>query len=305
MRRLSGGKKKRHSKADVTFYTLLMALPILQIVIFYFGVNFQSICMAFQNYDVYNNEYTWEVSKNISRFVSDISVQGFWEMVKNSLIVWLCTSLTGTILAIVFAYYVYRRRFMSNVFKFVLFMPSVLPGIFLAIMYQKFVGLGVPAFMEYLCETEMLNYFSTSTGNVRFTLITLFTVWISFGAQVLVYTGAMDRVDVSTLEAGRVDGTTTWQEFIYIILPDIISTVTVFLIMGIASIFTNQNNLFNFLGGVAMPQEKTIGYYLYVLVYQDSAKSGYCYAAFLGVIFTLIAAPLAFGARKLFDREKD
>lgn len=301
-----GVRKGHRDRSDKIFYTLLMILPVVQLLIFYFGVNFQSICMAFQKYDAKNNVFIWDISKNLTLFKVDIQMAGFWNMVGNSLLVWICTSLSGTVLAVIFAYYIYRRNLFSNFFKFVLFLPSVLPGILLAVMYKKFVGLGIPAFMNYLCETTISDVFNAGAAGGRINLITLFTVWVSFGPQVLVYTGAMDRVDPSILEAGRIDGASPLQEFFKIIFPNISSTVSTFLIIGVASIFTNQNNLVSFLGFDTTTAESTIGYYLYKKVYEDfQRKSGFCYAAFLGLICTLIVIPLAFGARKLFDRGDD
>ena len=302
------GVRRRHrDRADKVFYTLLIILPVVQLLIFYFGVNFQSICMAFQRYDLKNNQFIWDISANWNRFVIEVQRAGFWHMIGNSLMVWVCTSLSGTILAIIFAYYIYRRRLMSNFFKFMLFLPSVLPGILLAVMYKKFIGIGFPAFMNYLCDTTIANIFDAGADGGRVNLITIFTVWISFGPQVLVYTGAMDRVDPAMLEASRIDGAKPLQEFFKIILPNISSTVSTFLIIGVASIFTNQNNLINFLEiDKVNDAESTIGFLLYKYVYQDfTSKSGFCYAAFLGIICTVIVIPLAFGARKLFDRGDD
>lgn len=302
----AGIRRRHRDRADRKFYTLMMILPVAQILIFYFGVNFQSICMAFQKYDAKNNVFIWDTSKNLTLFKIDIQMAGFWNMIGNSLKVWVFTSLSGTVLAVTFAYYIYRRNLMSNFFKFVLFLPSVLPGILLAVMYKKFVGLGIPAFMNYLCDTTISDVFNAGAAGGRVNLITLFTVWVSFGPQVLVYTGAMDRVDPAMLEAGRLDGASPLQEFFKIIFPNISSTVSTFLIIGVASIFTNQNNLVSFLGFDTTTAESTMGYYLYKKVYEDfQRKSGFCYAAFLGLICTMIVIPLAFGARKLFDRGDD
>lgn len=303
----NGLRRRRRDRADVMFYTLLMILPVCQLLIFYFGVNFQSICMAFQRYDAKNNQFIWDISQNLENFKRDITGSGFWHMLGNSLTVWLCTSLSGTVLALIFAYYIYKRHWASNFFKFVLFLPSVLPGILLAVMYKKFIGVGLSAYVNYLFDTTLGDVFNMGANGGRINLITLFTVWVSFGPQVLVYTGAMDRVDGSMLEAGKLDGVTSAQEFFKIIFPNISGTVSTFLIMGVATIFTNQNSIVSFLGFSDVNQrESTMGYYLYKLVYQDSTrKSGFCYAAFLGLICTLIVIPLAFGARKLFDRSED
>ena len=80
--------------------------------------------------------------------------------------------------------------------------------------------------------------------------------------------------------------------------------VTVFIVTGLAGFFSNDNNVFNFLSWAAMPEEKTVGYFLYTLVYANG-KTGYCYSAFLGLICSVILIPLVTVVRKLLDKGED
>ena len=110
--------RNRH-KDDKIFYWVLLALPLLQIAVFYFGVNFQSILMAFQRKQGEN--YIFDPAKNWNQFIEWVTTEssglnGFWNNVVNSLKVWFFTSLAGTVLAVIFAYYIYRRRFAGNFF---------------------------------------------------------------------------------------------------------------------------------------------------------------------------------------------
>ena len=98
---------RNRDKSDKIFYWVLLALPLLQIAVFYFGVNFQSILMAFQRKQ--GESYIFDPSKNLNQFVEWVttessSTNGFWTNVINSLKVWLFTSLAGTVLAVIFAY---------------------------------------------------------------------------------------------------------------------------------------------------------------------------------------------------------
>ena len=291
-------------RGDVIFYVVLLIIPLTQIAIFYFGVNFQSFLMAFQK--SVDGEFIFDIRPNWNKFVTDIGTKEFWVMIKNSVLVYVFTSLAGTVLATFFSYYIYKRRTLSNFFKFVLFIPSILPGILLVVMFSMFISSGVPAYADLFFDIKMPDYLSTdyATTNIRFTLVTIFTIWVSFGAQVLVYTAAMDQIPHEIIEAGRLDGTTSLTEFIHIILPSILSTVGTFLIVGIASIFTNQNSLFSFFRPKDMQNtEYTFGYYLFSIVYTGGAGSaGYCYAAFLGMLVTCIVAPLTLLARKLLSK---
>ena len=291
-------------KGDVIFYVLLLIIPITQILIFYFGVNFQSFLLAFQRRDSYGN-LIFDVSNNWNRFKSDIQTPIFWIYIKNSFLVYLFISLTGTVLATLFSYYIYKRRTFCNFFKFVLFLPSLLPALLLVIMFKGFVGSGVPAYLHQwfgmdFSKLEGGGNIFLKENNTTFILITIYSIWISFGSQVLVYTGAMDQISPEVIEAGKLDGTNSFTEFIHIILPSILATIGTFLIVGIASIFTNQNNLFNFYGGGGPRQHYTIGYYLYLLL--KDGEGNYPYASFIGLVCTMFILPLTFGVRKLINR---
>lgn len=298
-----GIQKHRHDKSEIIFYCALMILPLIQIGIFYFGVNFQTILMAFQHYDAFTDTFTWDFQSNINTFLTEVSTSGFWEMMKNSFWIYIFTQLAGTALAVLFAYYIYKRHWGSTFFRFMLFLPSVIPAILLTVLYKDTVGLGVPAWLDYLFGVQCDNPFSFSGDGLRYMLVTLFTIWTGFAAQVLIYSATMDRIDSGIIEAGKMDGASPWQEFRHLILPNIMPAVSVFIVTGIACFFTNDNNIFNFLSWGAMPQEKTIGYYLYILVF--NGKTGYCYSAFLGLICSVILIPVVTVVRKLLNREDD
>ena len=303
-RKINRSNRTPIKKGDLIFYCVLLLSPLIQIGVFYFGVNFQSFFMAFQNR--VGGQFVFDIKPNVTRFKYDISRNGFWQMIGNSFSVYLFTSLTGTVLATIFSYYIYKRRTLSNVFKFCLFLPSILPAILLVIMFQIFVSNALPAYTQLLFGAKIPDYFGMEFGGgkTRFIIVTIYTIWISFGSQVLVYTGAMDQIPPEVIEAGKIDGTNSFTEFIHIILPYILSTVGTFLIAGVASIFTNQNNLFSFFNWNQLNEnEYTIGYYLYYLVYSDQKNySGYCYASFLGLICTVIVVPLSLGVRKIITK---
>ena len=281
------------SKGDVLFYVLVLLIPLVQLGIFYFGVNFQNILMAFQRYDTNNNKYIWDATINFKLLANEAKDKTFWIMLGDSFIVWLCTQFAGTILALFFSYYIYKKKTLYRFFKFILFLPSIIPAILLILIFSKFMDDALPTFMGI--EEGFL-----SDSKTYFWIVTGFTVWISFGSQVLVYSGAMNQIPNEVLEAGKLDGASQFREFISLVVPYILPTVGTFLIAGVATIFTNQNNLYSFFRDRLLGTDKTVGYYLYWLVGADGVgMSRVCYASFLGLLSTLIAAPLTFIVRKL------
>ena len=298
--KINGGSTFIKNKGDLLFYALVLFIPLLQIAIFYFGVNFQNILMSFQTYSTTENTFYWNAGANFDRFVREIKDPNFWLMVKDSFVVWIFTQLAGTVLALFFSYYIFKKRKLYNFFKFVLFLPSIIPGILLVLIFQSFMNNAMPAFLQEIGTTMKPVLTSSKT---YFTVVTVYTIWISFGSQVLVYSGAMNQIPDSMLEAGKLDGANSFTEFVQLVIPYIMPTVATFIIAGIATIFTNQNNLFSFYGDSLPGADKTIGYYLYYLVdASGQGMSNYCYASFLGLVSTLVAAPLTLIVRRLLRK---
>ncbi len=297
---VNSSKSFARNKGDIIFYCVLLVIPLIQIAIFYFGVNFQSILMSFQTYSTTSNTFTWDVSKNFKDFAEELQSVTFWRMVGSSFIVWILTQVAGTVLALILSYYIYKKKPLCRFFKFVLFLPSIIPALLLVLVFRFFMTEAMPAFFR-------VDKLIMERPDTFFWIVTGFTVWISFGSQVLVYTGAMNQVPEEILEAGKIDGTNSFTEFVSIIIPYIAPTIATFVIVGVATIFTNQCNLYSFYGN-KIPNEdfKTIGYYLYRMIDQGAyGMSKYCYASFVGLVSTFVAVPLTMIVRKIFSKIGD
>lgn len=292
--------KKNYSK--LIFYIVLMAFPVLQFCVFYIGVNLQSILLAFQQYDGRNSKFfvNWnEFWCNFQQIFKDIDM--LWNCLKNSLAVWLFTTVIGTVGAIMFSYYIFKRKRVGKIFKFVLFIPSILPSILMSSMFQNFCNEILPFFLH----TDRLMSAVKTDANLLFAMSVFYTIWIGFGTQVLLYTGAMEQVSVSVLEAGKLDGVSPMRELWNIILPQIMPTIGTFLVAGVAGVFISQANMYNFFGESAPANIQTIGYYLFKMTQQNGAEQYYPYLSALGLCCTALAVPPTLLMRKFFKRFED
>lgn len=300
MTNVSTKPKKNHSK--LIFYIALMAFPVLQFCVFYIGVNLQSILLAFQQYDGLNSKFfvNWdEFWCNFQQIFKDIDM--LWSCLKNSLVVWLFTTVIGTVGAIMFSYYIFKHKKVGKIFKFVLFIPSILPSILMSSMFQNFCNEILPVFLH----TDRLMSLVKTDANLLFAMSVFYTIWIGFGTQVLLYTGAMEQVSVSVLEAGKLDGVSPLRELWNIILPQIMPTIGTFLVAGVAGIFISQANMYNFFGESAPANIQTIGYYLFKMTQQNGAEQYYPYLSALGLCCTALAVPPTLLMRKFFKRFED
>lgn len=294
-------KRKKIDWRELLFYVCLIILPLTQFAIFYIGVNFNVILLSFKSYDTVSGTYSWTLS-NFSRVWNELTMSSILtDALLNSLLVWFFCVLVGTTLAVLFSYYIYLKKPLSKTFKFILFLPSVLPSILLVMIYKYFVQEGLVTYINDIFGTNMLGLLVDSS--TRFPTILFYAVWIGFGSQVLLYTGAMEQISPEINDALKVDGAGPLRQLIHVVIPECLPTISTFLISGIATIFTNQANLWSFFGAKAEYGDWTIGYYLFRLVNDPSLGiSEYPYASTLGLCCTIIVLPLTFLANRFLMR---
>lgn len=281
------------------FYVGLMILPLLQFVVFYIGVNFQSLLMAFQKYDSFETSFYFDHSDLLVNFKRMFSEAGsLLVMLKNSLIVWFFASLMGTVLAVLFSYYIFKKKFAGRFFKFILFIPSILPAVLMSSIFQNFVN----SIFPILFGTGRLMDVVETPLNTQFSVAVFYTIWIGFGTQVLLYTGVMEQISPSVVEAAKLDGASPLREFLSIILPEVIPTVGTFLVAGVAGAFINQANLFNFFGDNGHWSIRTLGYHMFSLVQAKGGEVDYPYLSALGICCTVIAIIPTLLLRKYFAK---
>lgn len=292
---------KQSQKDALIFYVSIVILPLIHFAIFYVGVNFNSILLAFKRYDFNTGEYTFIGFSNFTKFINDIAAQGTLNTaVKNSLIFYAVSLIAGLPLTLIFSFYVYKKMFAHKFFRIILFLPSIVANVAMVIMYTFFVEKLVPAFVLSVFNTQISGPLSSS--NTQFATILFFNIWAGFGSGILMYGSAMSRIPEDIVEYARIDGCSYMKEFIHITLPLISQTIATFLVVGIAGIFTNQASIYSFYGSRAGQHLQTIGYNLFIKVVGDSSISEYPYAAAGGLIFTLIAAPVTLFVKWLLDK---
>lgn len=301
-------KKRKNKKIDreLLFCLLALVIPTVQFLIFYVGVNFNSFLLAFKKYNVLEGKYSFAGLVNFERFWTELVDSAILtDALANSIRAWIWGTLLGMSLAVLFAYYIYKQAFLGKTFKVLLFLPSVLPGILCSVIFRYFVNEAIPLLADKMFGKEMVGLLVAADS--RFSTAIFYTVWVGFGSQVLIYSGSMAQVSPSVIEAGKIDGATPLVEFWKIVIPEVLPAITTFLITGVATIFTNQANLYSFFGHEVEYADYTIGYYLFKLTNQSvsAQRESYPYASALGLCCTAVAVPLTFGVRKLMDKVGD
>jgi ABC-type sugar transport system permease subunit len=281
-------------KAQLFCWSIVI-LPIIQFLVFYVYVNFNSIMLAFKEYKIsldplVPDTISWIGFKNFTDVWRDLFSAGgdLLYMTGNSLIRFLVNLLLMPIKWL-FAYAIWKKIPASGFFKVVLFLPSIIPGLIWTTVFRHIL-------LDGLAPWDLLSADKAMTTDI------VYASWLGLTTSMILYWGQMSNISPSVIESAKIDGAGDLRIFIKIVFPVIYPTITIFIVQMIPTFFSNQGHLFEFFGAGAPEKTWTLGYYFFVQVISESSMPFYPYASAAGLIFTLIAAPLTLFVRWAMEK---
>lgn len=309
--KITGGRPKKESKPvtrkikEKLFLAVLFAYPLAQFFVFYVVVNFNSVMLAFKTYNPADGTYLFSGLNNFKRVFYDLSHDSMLlSGLGRGMIFYLASTIIGVPVHLMVAYLLYKKIRGANFFRTVLFFPSLIASIAMVIMFKYFVAYGIPEILTKVfkvAEENVPNFFMDT--NIAFPLMIFYGLWIGVASGMVIYMSAMSRIPDSIIEFGQLEGITLFREFRSVILPMIYPTVSLFLVTGLAGLFTSSGPVYAFYGDHAQEKLQTLGYYLFTRVIgENSSFEAYPYASAIGLLLTAVTAPIIFGARWLFNK---
>ena len=291
----------QRDRKNLIFYCCMLAFPVLQLCVFYIYVNFNSIVMSFQKFDVNTNKFSFNGFENYKKIINDFKLLPELEhAIGNSFKVYFYSAIVGMIAGLMFAYYIFKKRFASTFFKVIMYSPAVISSTVIVTMFLMFVEDYLPYVINNKFGTHLIGFLTED--KTKFPTLIIYSLWVGLGTQILLYLGAMNNISDSVLEAAQLDGVSPIREFFSIVLPQIFPTIIVFICTGLASVFVNQLNLYTFYVRKAPPELYTVGYYMYRKLISSTSFSNYPYVAAMGIMVTLVTTPTVLLIRKLLNR---
>ena len=291
--------KPKINKGDMFFYCVFLAWPVLQFAVFYIGVNFNSILMSFKELNEETNTIKYGLGSYKWVFCDLMKTKAFKDQMGITMKGFFVCTLISTPLGLLFAYYIYKKLFGWGAFRVILFLPQIISGVVIAVIFRFFVNDYIPAILPSVGNLFGLDKFDKAA----FPMLMFYCIWIGFGTSVLMYSNKMSSIPEEIIESAHLDGATGLREFWHIVMPLTFSTFSVFLITSIASIFMNQFGAYE-LYRHDPSKCQSIGLYFYLQVKSESSKvfnptatpSLFKYAAF-GLVLTVVTIPVALTVR--------
>lgn len=287
-------RKNPERRINTVFITVMLLLPVLHWIVFWFIVNINSILMAFK---IPTGDWSLETLRIVFRDLKagDSTLR---IAIKNTLL-YFTKDVVMLFFQLLIAYFFYKKIFAYKAFRIIFYLPSIVSGVAIATMFSNFIlpsgplgiilnKLGMEVVPEFLADTN----YATNT-------ILFYTIWLGWGGNMLLFGGAFARIPVELIEAAKLDGITAHKEFTHIIMPLVWSTLSTLLILNMTGIFGASGPILLFTKGAY--QTTTIGYWIFDKV-AYVGLSAYNEVAAAGLVFSCVGVPVIMFFKWLLER---
>ena len=294
-------KLKTKNAKRIIFIVGMLALPLLQWLVFFVFVNINTITMSFQ--DQRPGADPGFSLVNYRNFFMDLrSTDKFMYAIRNSLLFGL-NDLFLLFISLALAYFFYKKIRWSSFFRIIFFLPSIISIVIFIPAYQNMFNMGVIDSMLNIFGFEELPDWFANTSPWLVPLIMLYCLWVGTGYNILIMGGAMGNLPEDVMEYSRLEGGNYFNEFFRVVIPMIWPTISVGILGSVTVMFTlfMQIDLLTEYGG-AFGQAKTIAYVINSIV---KGNGNLEWASTLGICFTIIAIPIIITVRVVLEKVGD
>ena len=206
-------------------YTMFMIIPLADSLRLSFFSNESGEFVLFQNYSTLLTDDLWS--------------ERFWGAVKNNLVFFIINMVVQNPIGLLLAAMLSRRNLKgSNVYRTLLFMPTMLSVVIIGFIWQLILSPLWGIAESFMDAVFLGQFFQPWLGleSTALNTLSLISVWQFIGIPMMLFYAALLGIPDELVEAAHVDGATPWTVFWRIKFPLILPTV------GIVSILTFVGN---------------------------------------------------------------
>lgn len=261
------------------FLGVFMVYPLVDVFIYSFEENFNSVSQSFTGVGIYNYLYV-------------LHDPYFLQAVKNTFLLVIITVPLSTGLALLISVGLSSIKKLRELFQTIFFLPYVTNtlavGLVFMILFKKTTYTdGLVNLLITWFGGESVDFISGPYW-AKMLVLCLYTTWIVMPFKILVLTGALASVNDTYYNAAKVDGTRGWRMFTRITLPMISPSVFYLVITGFIGAFKAYSDSVALFGtDLNVAGMNTIVGYVYDMLYGPSG--GYpSYASAAAIILFAI-----------------
>ena len=224
-------------------FLILMIIPAIIFYAVFCYVPMYGILIAFTNYSLKASRgIAWSISNRwigFDNFKYIFEYPGFWEALKNTVIIGSLKIIISFIAAVLVALLIneIRMRFFKKSVQIIVTFPHFLSWVVVASLFiMLFDSSGAVNHLIEMSGGQTINFFTDSKEFFKF--IFAVDVWKEAGWSSIIYIATMAGISPDLYEAADIDGATRLQKIWHITLPGIKATAILLLIMSVGGVLS-------------------------------------------------------------------
>jgi ABC-type sugar transport system permease subunit len=289
-------------KRQQMYYAILFISPALAIyLVFMFYPFLNTIYLSFTNWNGATVTKDFVGLSNYARMVGD---EAAWKAFYNNVIWVIIGTISPVVIGLFLALLLWSGTRGSLIFRTVYFLPFILPLVVVSIVWQWIFH---PLFGPLNKLLDSVGLEQLSRGWLGDPNTALYAVLVSAipgatGLIVVILFAALQNVDVSQVEAAKIDGANWFQRAWYVVIPQLAPVITMVTAITLIGGFAVFDNVFVMTGGGPGHASEVLATYTYQVAFQENQAG---YGSALAVLMTVLSLVSAVVFVRLRERQRD
>lgn len=286
-----------HKKIYPSYF---LVLPLILYVGLFIIPSAMGLALSFTDWNAMNDEIHFVGLEHFKNIFTD---KRYIVIMVNTLIFAVATTVFKNVVGFVMALALNKGFKTRNFLRTIFFFPVMLSPLIIGLVFKSIYNPEYGVINETLRMVGLDAWAKDWLGLTGTALIAVIVVevWRLVGQNMVIYIAGLQAISEDYLEAADIDGANWWQKLRYVIIPDMIPSITINLILNLIAglkVFDLVFVLTN--GGPARATEV-----LNTQVYKEYSSGRYGFSTALGLIMFVFTCIVAFSVLKGMSREED
>lgn len=293
------GEYNNKKLKETIFITLMLTPAVIGFLVLYVYVNFKSVLMAF-SYEIDGIELFG--FDNFIRFFKEFTLPDtmFKDTIFNTLRTYLSSILIVYPVSLIMCYFLYKKIVGYRFFRCLFYLPAIIMPTVSVVLFKYIISSEGPLDLLFLKLTGTNVPEFLSDGSLAMSTIIFYSVFFSFGGNILYFSGAMNGISHEVIESAKLDGCGWVRELISIVVPMIWPTFSTLLLMASVGIFTASGPVLLFTKGGF--NTYTISYWIYEQMLENGNLE---FASAVGLSCSIVSFPIVLAIKHVLNKIGD
>lgn len=206
-------------RQEYLFVASVLIVPIIFFLVFWVYVNIDSFALVFWRKETVDGAVRKVFTFRNFELVYEKFLKNGELLIatRNTLLFYAVALVIVLPISILMAYFVYKKILCFRFFRTITYLPNIICSSALVVLYKYTFMAGGP--ISAIAQ-KLGNEYSSPLGTDKAIIyLLIYNVIFGFGANMVVFGGAMNSVSEDVLEAGKIDGCNWFQELVKLIIP--------------------------------------------------------------------------------------